>query len=281
SHSDPSDSEGLLEGQESYDDAMPNDCEPVVVINTKYAKFRNVYYTGCIFIFSQTCVRLDYSTPCGRKRSRILEWPTSDILQIEYHHDENVEASIIVIRFKSGGENGSKVMNGNSGLVDLEFVIDDPKWSEKQEEIKSLDSKYRAAWTTILSERSFDEPRGDILYPGGDPDAVSITSKDIQLLRPKTFINDTIIDFYIKYLVNRLKPEEERHRFHFFNTFFFQKLFQDYARAREGKESFQSFRKWTKNVDLSLKDYVFMPVNLSLHWSLIVICYPGQIPTYE
>ena len=38
----------------------------------------------------------------------------------------------------------------------------------------------------------------DIIYPQGDPDAVSISKRDVELLLPETFVNDTIIDFYIK-----------------------------------------------------------------------------------
>jgi sentrin-specific protease 7 len=45
---------------------------------------------------------------------------------------------------------------------------------------------------------SFDEPFEDVVYPKGDPDAVSICKRDVELLQPETFVNDTIIDFYIK-----------------------------------------------------------------------------------
>lgn len=38
----------------------------------------------------------------------------------------------------------------------------------------------------------------DVIYPKGDPDAVSISKRDVDLLEPETFINDTLIDFYIK-----------------------------------------------------------------------------------
>lgn len=37
-----------------------------------------------------------------------------------------------------------------------------------------------------------------LVYPLGDTDAVTITSKDLEILRPMGFLNDTIIDFYIK-----------------------------------------------------------------------------------
>ena len=45
---------------------------------------------------------------------------------------------------------------------------------------------------------SFDEHFKEVIYPKGDPDAISISKRDVELLRPDTFINDTIIDFYIK-----------------------------------------------------------------------------------
>lgn len=45
---------------------------------------------------------------------------------------------------------------------------------------------------------SFDAPFEDVVYPEGDSDAVSISKRDVDLLQPDTFINDTIIDFYIK-----------------------------------------------------------------------------------
>lgn len=45
---------------------------------------------------------------------------------------------------------------------------------------------------------SFDETMDEVIYPKGDPDAVSISMRDVELLQPETFINDTIIDFYIK-----------------------------------------------------------------------------------
>ena len=45
---------------------------------------------------------------------------------------------------------------------------------------------------------SFDEPFEEVVYPKGDPDAVSISKRDVDLLQPETFVNDTIIDFYIQ-----------------------------------------------------------------------------------
>ena len=35
-------------------------------------------------------------------------------------------------------------------------------------------------------------------------------------------------------------------------------------------------RKWTARVDLFSKDFIVMPVNQSLHWSLVIICHLSE-----
>lgn len=45
---------------------------------------------------------------------------------------------------------------------------------------------------------SFDEDFETFVYPEGDPDSVTISKRDVDLLQPEIFINDTLIDFYIK-----------------------------------------------------------------------------------
>ncbi|KAK4438099.1 putative ubiquitin-like-specific protease 2B [Sesamum alatum] len=274
------DNAGSLKEQSSEYCSRSNDCEAVVVVAPKYVKYGDRYYTSCLLTFSQRCIRLE-ALPLGeRKRPYCLEWLTFDISKIECQQYESVKADVVNLHFKSKDTNVAETGSRNSGTMELEFVvIDDPQWSEKQEEIKSLDVKYKASWETILSKCSFHESFEEIIYPNGDPDAVFISRNDIELLQPRTFINDTIIDFYIKYLLNKTKAEMQ-HRFHFFNTFFFRKLAdmdQDLSRAWEGRDAFHRVRKWTRNVNLFEKDYIFIPVNFSLHWSLIVICHPGEV----
>ncbi|GJV62366.1 probable ubiquitin-like-specific protease 2B isoform X2 [Tanacetum coccineum] len=55
----------------------------------------------------------------------------------------------------------------------------------------------------------FDQSFEEVVYPKGEIDAVSIGKRDVDMLLPDTFVNDTIIDFYIKYV-----------RFHPFSTGF-------------------------------------------------------------
>ncbi|KAF2299788.1 hypothetical protein GH714_003369 [Hevea brasiliensis] len=186
------------------------------------------------------------------------------------------------------------------GVEQLEFAVVEPNWSGKLEEITALNVKYLALSVMVhdtdvsMDERSdllrqrpyfpiFDEAVEDVVYPKGDSDAVSICKRDFDLLQPETFINDTIIDFYIKYLKNQIPPEE-KHRFHFFNSFFFRKLAdldKDPSSVSDGRAAFLRVHKWTRKVDLFGKDYVFIPVNFNLHWSLLVICHPGEVAGFE
>ncbi|KAH1156504.1 hypothetical protein AAZX31_18G260600 [Glycine max] len=119
-------------------------------------------------------------------------------------------------------------------------------------------------------------------YPKGDPDAVCIRKSDIELLQPQKCLNDNIIDFYIKYLINKL-PTDKQDRFHFFNCFFFPKLVDlstdNPSIASDGKAAFQRVSKLTRKVNLFEKNYIFIPINYSLHWSLIVICHPAEVMT--
>ncbi|KAJ9522797.1 hypothetical protein QJQ45_019785, partial [Haematococcus lacustris] len=48
------------------------------------------------------------------------------------------------------------------------------------------------------------------------------------------------------------------------------------APVLHGAAAHARVKKWTKNVDLFSKDYVFVPIHEALHWSLALICHPGR-----
>ncbi|XP_051146715.1 probable ubiquitin-like-specific protease 2B isoform X2 [Andrographis paniculata] len=281
--------------QSSYDGKFPktDDCEPVVSVEPKYVIYKNRCYNGQRLMFSRNCIRLERSPHCDPGVPCCVEWFDIDILKIECQQCESARADVvkILMRLKNtrDAETGYEDLDlhsdpsslpPNAHYEEFEFeVLKSPHWYKKQEEIKSLDLQYKSAWRTITCASVFDESFEGLVYPEGDPDAVFISRDDIWLLQPKTFINDTLIDFYMKYLLTKIK-QEESHRFYFFNTFFFQKLVdigQDTSGPWDGGKAFQRVRKWTRHVNLFEKDHIFIPINYSLHWSLIVICHPGEV----
>ena len=74
--------------------------------------------------------------------------------------------------------------------------------------------------------------------------------------------------------MNRITRYEDRHcsNIKIFSTQFYTKL------ENEGLESVE---KWTrnKNVDVFKKKFLFIPINKTNHWLLVVIVNPGHLPS--
>ena len=140
--------------------------------------------------------------------------------------------------------------------------------------------------------------------PAGGHGSVSFVLRDYFRLGPEEFLNDSCIDYYMKYLEQRLQDEnpEDAKRCYFFNSFFYKKLsdtssetaISDETQALVGsvegldKLSLQALRcydvtkSWTKKFDMFSKDFLFIPIHDQLHWSLIIVCHPGaqiKMPT--
>ncbi|XP_055246768.1 sentrin-specific protease 6 isoform X6 [Gorilla gorilla gorilla] len=128
-----------------------------------------------------------------------------------------------------------------------------------------------------------------IVYPpppakGG----ISVTNEDLHCLNEGEFLNDVIIDFYLKYLVLEKLKKEDADRIHIFSSFFYKRLNQRERRNHETTNlSIQQKRHgrvktWTRHVDIFEKDFIFVPLNEAAHWFLAVVCFPGlEKPKYE
>lgn len=270
-----------------------------------YVVYQDKYCTDARISFSSSCIKIRGSVTYGNQGTFNFQWGIEDVIDSECQWCRRVETAMVKLHVLSKDAVGANDALEPAGIQELVFAVVDPKWPEEQEKITSLDMRYKAIWNVgidtdmemdeddllvqnnFFSSKSyfpnFDHPFEEVIYPKGDADPVSISKRDVDLLQPETFINDTIIDFYIKYLKNKILPEE-RHRFHFFNSFFFRKmadLDKDPLSSSEGKAAFLRVRKWTRKVNLFEKDYIFIPVNFNFHWSLIVICHPGEVASFE
>ncbi|XP_034153136.1 sentrin-specific protease 6 isoform X1 [Esox lucius] len=148
-------------------------------------------------------------------------------------------------------------------------------WEEEDDddEIVEIESAFKGAVRKL------------ILYPppparGG----ISVTNEDLHCLNDGEFLNDVIIDFYLKYLMLAVLKEEDSSRTHMFSSFFYKCLSQTEQGVAQGSEDHpvkkmrhNRVRTWTRNVDLFQKDFIFVPINESAHWFLAVICFPGLV----
>merc|ERR1711964_953424 len=110
-----------------------------------------------------------------------------------------------------------------------------------------------------------------LLYPPNVIHPVTITHGDLERCGYSQYLNDSIIDFYLKYLHNNM-PKDLQGKVHIFNTFFYKRYIsaKGYSRASP-VEKWESVQKWTKLVDIFEKDFLFIPINKDLHWSLAVV----------
>ncbi|KAL8131059.1 hypothetical protein AgCh_007115 [Apium graveolens] len=268
-----------------------------------YLVYRGKYLSDSVIIFSSSWIKIKSSTHYIEDESFEFHWRLDDIINVESQCCERYDMAMVKIHVISKGSVLAGDLHGTSGIEELKFsIVGD--WRGRQNAITSMDV-YKPLWKIVLdsemrhtsevslgnkgvllSDRyfpNFDKPFEDLIYPKGESDAVSISKRDIDLLQPDTFVNDTIIDFYIKYLKNKIEPGE-RHRFHFFNSFFFRKLAdldKNPSSAVDGRAAFQRVRKWTRKINLFEKDFLFVPVNFNYHWSLIVICHPGEVVGFQ
>lgn len=123
-------------------------------------------------------------------------------------------------------------------------------------------------WTTLHPDwqESWQAP---LIFPPTGKNRATVDKVDIPRLDEGEFLNDNLINFYIRHLEHKLEKErpELLRKIYFFSTFFFEKL-----KSTKGKINYDGVKSWTARVDLLSYDYIFVPVNENAHWYLAIIC---------
>ncbi|CAL4128428.1 unnamed protein product [Meganyctiphanes norvegica] len=91
---------------------------------------------------------------------------------------------------------------------------------------------------------------------------IEIKRKDVQTLRPRKYVNDEIINFYMNMIVERGEKSSGMLNVFAFSTFFYPQL---------KKSGYDAVKRHTRKVDIFSKDVILVPIFSMDHWSLIVI----------
>ncbi|GAB5369829.1 hypothetical protein AAMO2058_001440000 [Amorphochlora amoebiformis] len=148
--------------------------------------------------------------------------------------------------------------------------------SDEEKEIKpAKQMPRRNPPRTTRAVRNKPPPNMELVgkYPPGEPDSVTIFMSDMERLQPGQMLNDSIIDFYLKYVLR--EKCENGDNFYAFSSFFFTKIRK--AKTSTFPEFYNSVRRWTKNVNIFEKHYLLVPINEYEHWTLAVICHPDRL----
>jgi len=84
---------------------------------------------------------------------------------------------------------------------------------------------------------------------------------DYKCLEQDTWLNDNIIDFYLKYLVQERLTNHDQERVYVFTTQFFSKLRQDTDPYTNKTKRHESVQRYTRKVNIFDKDFVIIPVH--------------------
>ncbi|XP_075623006.1 sentrin-specific protease 7 isoform X2 [Balearica regulorum gibbericeps] len=142
----------------------------------------------------------------------------------------------------------------------------------------SLSSALNEEWKEV---RETGSVKNLIVYPpppakGG----LGVTREDLECLEYGEFLNDVIIDFYLKYLLLEKVPKHLADRTHIFSSFFYkcltrtEKNSEGDLKVSAAQRRHRRVRTWTRHINIFSKDYIFVPVNEESHWYIAVICFP-------
>ncbi|CAH0749698.1 unnamed protein product [Diatraea saccharalis] len=144
-----------------------------------------------------------------------------------------------------------------------------------------------ASSTSGVKSSNPAEIRQILIYPPGKG-GIPINTEDYMCLAQDQFLNDVIIDFYLKYLVHDVLTPLQREKTHIFSTFFYKRLTTKPSKVNKSSNPHEwdgsltpsqkrhaRVKTWTKNVNIFDKDYIVVPINENCHWFVAIICFPS------
>ncbi|KAM0254340.1 hypothetical protein ACHAQJ_006872 [Trichoderma viride] len=201
---------------------------------------------------------------------------TKDFLEIL--KSANIEERVIPDR-----RPGSALRKLKDSLIQAAKDLDDPIDAQLSEESLDFGLRRSTRSSAPATRRRMPSPDGwteshpdwqkswlaPLVFPPTGKNRATVDKIDIPRLDEREFLNDNLINFYIRYLEYKLEKErpELLRKVYFFSTFFFEKL-----KSTKGKINYDGVKAWTSKVDLLSYDYIFVPVNEHAHWYLAIIC---------
>lgn len=113
----------------------------------------------------------------------------------------------------------------------------------------------------------------ELKYVFSDNKVFTITYSDFKTLYDNDWINDSLIDFFIKYEMD--KAIYQKHLFkqtdiYAFNSFFFTKLMSG-DEFNDEIDYYGNIKRWLNKLDLMSYPNIIIPINENLHWYCCVI----------
>lgn len=208
------------------------------------------------YILDQLSLTLAYFWPLSRKEKR------RKIILLT----ENVSEEVKDVLSAIFGKTRLEEINSKDANAMLDRSIN----------LTAAEASIRKDRMLIAESDSKDEDMENLLTYPQDRGGITIAAYDYLCLGDGNYLNDVIIDFYLKFIHIELLTKTQQPLTHIFSTFFYKKLTTiTENRKALTVERHKQIKSWTKNVDLFEKDFLIVPINEQSHWFLAIICFPN------
>ncbi|KAL7748966.1 hypothetical protein RI367_005614 [Sorochytrium milnesiophthora] len=226
---------------------------------------------------SKIAKRSEIGTSNGELQEYVILFPGLGAHQTSFKTDYGQKKPIPVILLDHEDSEISNQGSDNHDIVDLAESHYEPP--VRQTFSLARKSEVDQKLQLLREELELKESAELFVYPFEGQDCVTMWQNDARRLDDQEFLNDSIIEFYLKWIYHNM-PQERKAECYFFNTFFFKKLTEGISASSiggENKVGFERVQKWTKKVDLFRFKYIFVPINEKLHWFLALIVNPSRL----
>lgn len=106
---------------------------------------------------------------------------------------------------------------------------------------------------------------------------VELHRDTLKCLDEREYVKDTIIQFYLAYLLNDVCEEKIASRVHIFDSIFYEQMDKAFDKTRVDEQKRWQLTRWYDGVDIFDRDFLIFPVCSGSHWYAIVVCYPWAV----
>jgi Ulp1 family protease len=226
--------------------------------------------------------------------------------------DEKLDPLKFMRRLGSDDEKDDNLDDENDDEVD-EIIANPVKRNEFSSVIQpkkkcngSSSGSSSSSFSRLKKEIEISDDEGDVISTGSSPasfqnnntpkstqsptssralcnnEAFAIDIKSYRTLDYGSMLNDTIVHFYMNYLMKKGSIFRAT-GIHLFNSFFFSKftsLYKDQLRDKKVSASTvkQIVARWDKHVKIFEKDFLVIPVCDRQHWLLLIVAFASNVP---
>ncbi|KAK1319710.1 putative ubiquitin-like-specific protease 2B [Acorus calamus] len=121
-----------------------------IAVPADYVRYGDTLCTECLLTFSSDYIKVQGMSLGEGNESLIFTLPIADVIQVDSRWSQCMGIVRVNLFLKSNGIADDKSICDSSGIVKINFISSDPRWTEKEQKILSLGERYKGIWNANL-----------------------------------------------------------------------------------------------------------------------------------